>query len=322
MPYLNDRFGRHYMLTAFTPEPASVSLDRWGYVDPVIPHILKPNRTGSSYDWECPTRWIYNVYSEEYADLGNKKVVYEAAWKLPDFKLSGALHLYNRFGGEPFYTGETGKGFDHEYSATGPLTLEHTSASDYRLIYEKTRYGSNWNCAYWAACNDAGWGYSNNFGGKIPVAFNIELLNIAEALHPYCAGKSAYIIFQLACLNCRTVSPGDEGMRLLETEYRRATGGASVSSKVVFDSGLSESRADDWGAPLWHRDELTAQEKYYGASNILYYGLDINTVYNMNKAHGGSLTSFEKELVILLFAAGRLAYPRRPCFKMLVAVDP
>ena len=327
MPYLNDRYGNHYLLTVIN-QPADVSIDRWGKMNPVIPSLRKG--TGSSTIFECPTRRIYNSYSGDYADLGNLKTVYEIAWKLPNFDNSASIHINNGYSSveNPSYVGERGKGYDHEYSASRPLTLNYDNLKTAKApIYEYKLegFGIPDNCIKINKSDTNGWG-SYGQGGNFyyrPVSIYLDLLKMADALS-YFSGKNCYVVMQIACLTSRNVGEVEEGLRLLETDYRNKTDGTKeYRSLVLFDSGTSPSRSDDQGAPIWHRD-TDAIERYYGASNLLYTGFKIDDVYNMKHndiEHGGGYTNFEKELIPIIFADARLAWPRRMCLKFILCVD-
>ena len=330
MPYLNDRYGNHYLLSVIN-QPEETNIDRWGKISPVIPTVrlgIGSNKT----IFECPTRRIYNSYSGDYVDLGNLKTVYEIAWKLPNFDNSASNHIFNGYGdiGNASYVGERGKGYDHEYSASRPHALSYDSLSTVSPIYEYKLEGfiTNPETENFIKINKSdieawgSYGEGKNFYYR-PATFDLDMLKMADALH-YFSGKNCYVVMQIACLNCRNVGEVDEGLRLLETDYRKMTNGTEeYRSLVLFDSGTSQGRSDDQGAPIWHRD-TDAIERYYGASNLLYTAFDIDTVYNMKHLpleQGGGYTNFEKELIPIIFADARLAWPRRMCLKFILCVD-
>ena len=309
MPYIyNDRYQNHIYASPVYAASTTEYIQGWGSIRPYVgsTHI----GTNTSTDWECVTKTIVDGTNCLAHDYGICITAYEEMFALKNFDISASgTQLVN----------------DLSQNPVAPYGISRTANEAWSIGYSQdaavqrykyVRYG-NYSPLRWIQSNDLAWGKPVQWNNARPLALEIDIKAIGDALYPYYPTRRVYIILSYAVLysgNYTNLDP-DAGLRILETDHKVYSGGGGTTSIVYgYVDYSASSFLTNRGMGWWRKGPNAT----YGAS----LGETFTTAsFGISEAHNFSGSSWTKEF-LLAHPTGTNSAPKVPSLKVIFAITP
>lgn len=308
MPYIyNERYQNHIYAAPVYPASTSDYIEGWGTIRPYVGSIHIG--TNTSTDWECVTKSIVDGTNCIAHDYGICITAYEEMFALKNFDIraSGA-DLVNDLSQNPLAP----YGISRTYSNAWSIGYDQDAAIQ---RYKYVRYG-NYSPLRWIQSNDLAWGKPVQWNNDRPLALEIDIKAIGDALYPYYPTRRVHIILSYAVLYSGRYENLNisAGLRILETDYKAYSGGGGTTSIVYGYDGVTSGSITDHGMGWWEK----GPNMTFGAS----LGETFTTAsFGIAEAHNFSGSSWTKEFLLALPTGTNYA-PKVPSLKVILAITP